>query len=66
MDEYVKKHLIDVLNSCNEIESFFDGQPKIFENFRKDLLRHRAVERNVEIMGEALNRILKEHPGFFT
>ena len=64
MDEYVKKHLLDVLNACNEIESFFDGQPKIFEDFRKDLLRRRAVERNVEIMGEALNRILKEHPDF--
>ena len=28
------------------------------------MLRQRAVERNVEIMGEAINRILKHDPDF--
>ncbi len=64
MDEYIEKYLYDVLNATEEIESFFEGQPKLFENFQKDILRQRAVERNVEIMGEAINRILKLEPAF--
>lgn len=64
MDEYIEKFLTDVLNAILEVESFFEGQPKLFENFQKDTLRQRAVERNVEIMGEAINRILKLDPTF--
>ena len=51
MDEYIEKHLIDVLNATIEVESYFTDAPKLFQNFPKD----RAVERNVEIMGEAIN-----------
>ena len=61
MDEYCKKYLVDVLNACEEVESFFSGK-KIFTNFQKDILRQRAVERNVEIMGEAINQLLKHDP----
>lgn len=64
MDEYIEKHLYDVLLSINDVESYFDDVPKLFEEFRKDTLRQRAVERNVEIMGEAVNRILKIDPTF--
>ena len=64
MDEYVEKYLYDVLNAIEEIETFFKGQSKRFENFQKDILRQRAVERNVEIMGEAINRILKSEGSF--
>ena len=32
--------------------------------FEKDFLRRRAVERNTEIMGEAINRIFKVDPEF--
>lgn len=56
--------MYDVLNAIEEIETFFKGQPKRFENFQKDILRQRAVERNVEIMGEAINRILKSEGSF--
>lgn len=61
MDEYGKKYLLDVLNACEEVESFFEGK-KIFANFQTDILRQRAVERNVEIMGEAINQLLKHDP----
>jgi len=54
MDEYIEKHLIDVLNATIEVESYFADAPKLFQNFQKDMLRQRAVERNVEIMGEAI------------
>ena len=52
---------MDVLNACEEMESFFEGK-KIFANFQTDILRQRAVERNVEIMGEAINQLLKHGP----
>ena len=58
MDNFIKKHLQDIATAIDEIESFFDDQPKLFENLR---LR-RAIERNIEIIGEAMNRILKTSP----
>ena len=64
MDEYIEKHLYDVLLSINEVESYFPEGPKLFEEFRKEIILQRAVERNVEIMGEAINRILKIDPTF--
>ena len=59
MDERIEKHLYDVLNAAIEVEEFFEGKPKIYEDFCNSRLLQRAVERNVEIMGEAINRILK-------
>ena len=42
-----------------EIESFFDDRTKEFAKYQNDLRTKRAVERNIEIIGEALSRILK-------
>ena len=50
MDEYIEKYLNDVLLSIEEMESYFAEQPKLFENFKTDVLRQRAVERNVEMI----------------
>lgn len=61
MDEYSRKYLLDVLNACEEVELFFEGE-KMFSSFQTDVLRQRAVERNVEIMGEAINQLLKHNP----
>ena len=41
------------------IESFFNNEPKEFAKYQNDLRTKRAVERNIEIIGEALSRILK-------
>ena len=64
MDEYIKKYLTDVLISINEIESYFVKGNMRYDDFVKDTLRQRAVERNIEIIGEAVNRILKIEPAF--
>lgn len=61
MDEYSRKYLTDVLTACEEVESFFDGK-RVFTDFQVDILRQRAVERNVEIMGEAINQLMKHDP----
>lgn len=60
MDIDVKVWLFDILNAINEIESFLSDRPKLFEEFKKDLRTKRAIERNIEIIGEAINRILKK------
>lgn|SRR5690606_28923980 len=62
MDDEIKTWLFDIFNSINEIEGFFEQKPKIFNDYENDLLLKRAVERNIEIIGEAMNRILKKEP----
>jgi uncharacterized protein with HEPN domain len=59
MDEFVKKHLEDILIAIDEIDIFFETQPKRYDVFVNSLLLRRGIERNVEIIGEAMNRILK-------
>lgn len=63
MDNSIKTWLYDILNSINEIESYFVETPKMFEIYQNDLRTKRAIERNIEIIGEAMNRILKENSG---
>lgn len=56
------KYLNDVLTAISEIELFLESRPKEYETFCNDLLFRRAVERNIEIMGEAMNQALKIEP----
>jgi uncharacterized protein with HEPN domain len=65
MDSDIKTWLYDILQSISEIESYFDGKPKIFEDYSKDIKTKRAVERDFEIIGEAVNRILKKDVDFY-
>lgn len=60
MDNKEKKHLFDILSSIEEIELFLSVREKRYDTFCEDLCFRRAVERNLEIMGEAMSRILKE------
>lgn len=60
MGNNIKTWLYDILSSINEIESYFINLPKEFKVYENDLRTKRAVERNIEIIGEAMNRILKE------
>ena len=59
MEKEIKTYLFDIQNAIVEIESFFVDYPKIFADYEKDIRTKRAVERNIEIIGEAINRILK-------
>lgn len=64
MDENILKYLEDVRLACEDVERFFIDYPNRFDVFANDRLMIRAVERSVEIMGEAINRILKRDPDF--
>ncbi len=60
MDIEIKAWLYDILNAVNEIDSFFIDTPKEFTSYQNDVRTRRAVERNLEIIGEAVNRILQK------
>lgn len=61
MDNEVKTWLKDIEQAILEINSFLT-EVKNFKDFQKDLKTKRAVERNIEIIGEAMTRILKAEP----
>ena len=62
MNEKVIKWLYDIKSAIDEIFFFFESKEKSFSHYKTDLILKRAIERNLEIIGEALNRILKEYP----
>jgi len=62
MDERIEKWLYDIRFAIEEIESFFENTDRIFTNFKQNTMLKRAIERNLEIIGEATNRILKQNP----
>jgi len=64
MDNEIKTWLYDILQSIIEVESYFSDRPKKYEEYVSDLRTKRAVERNIEIIGEAVNRILKRDKNF--
>ena len=59
MDDLIKKHFQDILTAIQEIESLLGDKPKLFDDLYSDLCLRRAIERDIEIIGEAMNRILK-------
>jgi uncharacterized protein with HEPN domain len=64
MDREINTWLFDVLSSINEIEHFIPEGERVFENYKNDLKTIRAVERNLEIIGEAIKRILDKDANF--
>ncbi len=64
MTEKQLKLLYDVKLAIDEIDSYFETESKTFENYKSNSILRRAIERNLEIIGEAMNRLLKENPKF--
>ena len=63
MKREILKHLYDINIS---IESIFEylGDKRDFKAYLNNKLLRRAVERELEIIGEAMNRVLKIDPDF--
>jgi uncharacterized protein with HEPN domain len=62
MDERVEKWLFDIRMAIDEINGYFDDGNRNLSSFKQDTMRKRAVERNLGIIGEAVNRILAKVP----
>ena len=63
MDFKIKTWLLDILQCIDEIYIFL-GDQKDFLTYWTDLKTKKAIERNIEIIGEAVNRILKVDNNF--
>ncbi|MGB7395516.1 MAG: DUF86 domain-containing protein [Pricia sp.] len=59
MDDKILKLLYDIEKAITEINGFFNDFPKSFDHYKRNILLKRAVEREFEIIGEAVNRILR-------
>lgn len=57
MKPEIKTWLFDISNAIKEIEIFIESTLD-FSSFQNDLKTKRAVERNIEIIGEAMSRII--------
>ena len=58
MNEKILKYLFDVKIAIGEVESYFITTPPSLEEYKRNIILKRATERNLEIIGEAINRIL--------
>ena len=56
----VLKLLFDVAEACDLLERFTSG--RTFEDYQADAMLRSAVERQLEIVGEALNGVLRLDP----
>jgi uncharacterized protein with HEPN domain len=56
--------LFDIKIAMDEIDDFFKKEDKDFFKYKSNLMLKRAVERNLEIIGEAVNRITKRDISF--
>jgi len=59
----IKACLKDIEQSILEINDFMPVERNYFA-FQNDIKTRKAVERNIEIIGEAMDRILKADPDF--
>lgn len=64
MDERILKWIYDVRIAIDEINGYFENKEKDFLKYRENKMLKRAIERNLEIIGEAINRILKRDEAY--
>lgn len=60
MTQKTRKLLLDIIICCEEIIEFTDG--KTYSMFKDDRMLQLAIEREFEIIGEALKRLEKIEP----
>ena len=62
MERHLKTHLYDISTAIDEVQSFFNQVPVRFDEYCKNLMLRRAIERNIGIIGEAVNKIHQDYP----
>lgn len=58
----ISKYLYDIKVSIDTIEEFV-GDERDFFKYKENKMLRRAVEREIEIIGEAMSKVLKLDPG---
>jgi uncharacterized protein with HEPN domain len=61
MKHEIKKNLYDVNVAINSIFEYL-GDKQDFSEYLNNKLLRRAIEREIEIIGEAINRAMKQDP----
>lgn len=62
MDEEITKYLADINRCIEHIDIFMSTRPRQFQTFCDDICFRSAVQWEIAIIGEAMNRILKIQP----
>jgi uncharacterized protein with HEPN domain len=57
----IQKYLFDIKSSIDSIDEYLGGNYD-FNKYKSNKLLRRGIERELEIIGEAANRILKINP----
>jgi uncharacterized protein with HEPN domain len=61
MNDEIKKYLYDIAESIDSIEKYL-GKKRDFNAYLSNKMLRRAVEREFEIIGEAMNKIERIEP----
>lgn len=56
MENDIRKYLFDIKDSIDSIESYL-GEKRDYNVYKSNKMLRRAIEREFEIIGEAMNRI---------
>lgn len=56
-----RKYLKDILDSIESIDEHLESR-RIFSEYIQNKTKRRAVERELEIIGESMNKLLKINP----
>jgi len=62
MQPKVLKYILDILSVISEIESIKKTAGNDFQQFKTNFILQRAVERDLEIIGEAVKKIIELAP----
>ena len=63
MDDRTHKYLSDILAAIIEVTEETDSRGRRFDALCNERVYLRFVERNIGIIGEAVNQVLKRQPG---
>jgi len=61
MPHRIEKYLYDIKEAIDSIYEYL-GDKRVFFEYKRNKLLRRGVERELEIIGEAINRILEIDP----
>ena len=62
MQPKLLKYILDIESIIEEIESIKQKTHNDFQNFSDDIILQRAVERDLEIIGEAVRKMMAINP----